>query len=215
NDACDGNLNSIDEALTNLKISAANAGYLESHQPEFVLIADWANETVATYLHPENWRISAAVGTAYGVQGSNGERYVWTDTYPNCIPGDFNGDGILDQADVSLLQNYIAAADGNPAFDADGVVNGRVVIPGYASNFSIFDTNYDGVVDASDAIVPGDMNINGVVNNADVPDFVIGLINPAAYRAQHNGESPVVRGDLNGDGKFDGRDIAIMTQRLM
>src|SRR5213078_3350087 len=54
----------------------------------------------------------------------------------------------------------------------------------------------------------GDLNCDGVVNAADVPAFVLAVLDPAAYAAQYPGCS-VARGDMNGSGTVDGNDIQL------
>ena len=52
----------------------------------------------------------------------------------------------------------------------------------------------------------GDMNIDGVVNFADINPFVLALVNPAAYQAQY-GYPATQTGDLNCDGVVNFGDI--------
>jgi len=210
NDGCPGNQNSIEEALLDLQFSAMFASPPDRLLPEFALIAGWENQNISARLDPAGWRVDAMVGTGYCAPEPDGARYGWTDTWPNCRVGDFNGDGVVDSADAAMLSAYIAKWDGVNGVDADGVVNGRVVLIGFAANFSMFDTNYDGVVEAADTIVLGDMNINLVADSSDLSDFVLALVNPDVYTATHGGESPLLRGDLNGDHKLDGADILLM-----
>jgi hypothetical protein len=53
----------------------------------------------------------------------------------------------------------------------------------------------------------GDMNIDGVVDSSDAPDFVEGLLNPALYKTNHCFVPATSPGDFSGDGKFDFDDI--------
>ena len=60
----------------------------------------------------------------------------------------------------------------------------------------------------------GDMNLDGVVNTADVAPFVLALTNPDAYEAEF-GIDPVIVGDINGDGAFNTADVAPFVQLLV
>lgn len=56
------------------------------------------------------------------------------------------------------------------------------------------------------AEMPGDMNCDGAVNEADIPAFVLALLDPAAYSAAYPGCDPT-RADLNTDGESDALDL--------
>ena len=62
--------------------------------------------------------------------------------------------------------------------------------------------------------LPGDMNLDGVVDTADVAPFVQALTNPQAYEDQF-GIAPDEVGDINGDGAFDTADVAPFVQLLV
>ena len=64
------------------------------------------------------------------------------------------------------------------------------------------------------SVLPGDMNLDGVVDTADVAPFVLALTDMAAYVAQF-GVNPVHIGDVNGDGAFDTADVAPFVQMLV
>jgi hypothetical protein len=216
NDGCPGNQNSIAEALDDLQYSAVYADPFDRTLPEFQPIAGWELRDIPQQLTPSNWRIDAVVGTAYLAPQNCGARFIWTDAIPSARVGDFNGDGLVDANDLALLDAYIESHDGVPAYDADGIAgNGRVVLPMFAQNFSVFDTNYDGIVEPADGIVLGDMDIDGTVGPADVDDFVQAIVAPALYSATHGGRSPVPRGDLNADGQLDGLDISPFVQLIL
>lgn len=55
------------------------------------------------------------------------------------------------------------------------------------------------------SLVPGDMNIDGVVDENDVPAFALGVQNPESYSSTYFGEIPVTRGSP--DSLFDFDDI--------
>lgn len=208
NDGCTDGQNSIEEALVDLQFSAFIADAGTRMLPEFQLIADWEFESPADHLDPESWQLTALLGTAYGTEELDGARFVWTDVFPNTTTGDFNGDGVGDSADTTALDSFVTTNDGNPMYDGDGDSgNGSMTWNDFASNFCVFDVNYDGVIDGADLIVPGDMDLNGIVDLDDVDDFVLALIDPDAYVASHGGIEPIPRGDINDDGLLDGNDI--------
>ncbi|MBK8267178.1 MAG: hypothetical protein IPK83_02265 [Planctomycetes bacterium] len=180
-DGCEDNQNSITEALTDLRWSAINASPWDMAQPEFQLIAGWSSHVVANYLDPTQWRITCLLGTAYSVQQSGSDRFIWTDIWPNVVPGDFDGDGLVDAADETLLSGYVAARDGDPSYDNDATVNGIVACNGFSRYFMLYDVNYDGVIDSDDLPIGpilGDMDISNMVDFEDVADFVLGLLDP-------------------------------------
>ena len=63
-------------------------------------------------------------------------------------------------------------------------------------------------------LLMGDMNLDGVVNTADVAAFVLALTDPQAYIQQY-GVDPARIGDLNGDGAFNTADVAPFVQWLV
>lgn len=62
------------------------------------------------------------------------------------------------------------------------------------------------------SLVPGDMNIDGLVDANDIPAFALGVQNVTGYRNAHFGEFPVTRGSP--DAVFDFDDIAWFTSLL-
>lgn len=199
---------SIEEALDDLQFSATYADPFDRTLPDFQLIAGWEFNSIAGSLDPAGWRVAALVGTAYGLAQPDGSRFAWTDVYPNPSIGDFNADGLADNNDVGLLNSFIAAFDGNPSYDDDGnSTNGSLDWEGFAEDFSMYDTNYDGFVDATDAVVIGDMDLDQTVDVSDIDDFIQALLDPGVYTATHNGIDPLVRGDLDDDGNLNGADI--------
>lgn len=57
------------------------------------------------------------------------------------------------------------------------------------------------------AVLLGDVNNDGVVNNLDIDGFVLALIAPIAFGVQFPGVDPTVILDFNGDGLFNNLDI--------
>jgi len=210
NDGCEDNQTSVTEALTDLRWSAINASPSDQNDPEFQLIAGWADNTVANHLDPTQWRITCLLGSAYPVQPGSQERYVFTDIWPNVIPGDFNGDGSVDAVDTALCQDYVGAFDGDSSVDSDGE-NGVIAIEDFARSAILFDVNFDGFVDENDSTpvpVLGDMDLNGVVEFNDVDDFVLALLDSVGYTDTHGGQDPLTRGDITQDGLLNGVDLS-------
>lgn len=200
--------NSIEEALDDLQFSATFADPFDRTLPNFQLIAGWEFNSIAASLDAAGWRVAALVGTAYGVAQPDGSRFAWTDVYPNARTGDFNADNLVDNSDVAQMNAAISAWDGDPLYDEDGnATNGSLDWPGFAADFCVYNTNYDGFVDAADAVVIGDLDLDQAVDVSDIDDFIQALIDPGVYTDTHNGADPVVRGDLDGDGNLNGADI--------
>lgn len=59
---------------------------------------------------------------------------------------------------------------------------------------------------SSQALVCGDMNVDGIVNNQDIAGFTLGLTDAAGFLSQFDFD-PTVRGDVNRDGVFNNQDI--------
>ncbi|MEX2545862.1 MAG: dockerin type I repeat-containing protein [Phycisphaeraceae bacterium] len=62
--------------------------------------------------------------------------------------------------------------------------------------------------------LPGDLNLDGVIDAVDVSPFVLGLTDPAGYETQY-GIDPLTVGDINGDGVFDAVDVSPFVQLLV
>ncbi len=214
-DGCDDNQNSILEALQALKFSAINADPSDRLLPEFELIAGWEFNSFGTVLDIERWRVLALVGSAYEVYQADGARFVWTDVYPNPVHGDFDGDAIVNPADLAALNAFIASHDADPMFDSDGQVNGILALVDFATGFCLFDADYDGQVSEADGVLKGDLDLDLSLDMNDVDDFVQALVSPQAYSATHGGADPVPRGDFNGDAKLDGQDIPFFVDAIL
>ncbi len=114
---------------------------------------------------------------------------------PGAEPGDFNGDGVLDAADIDALTNEVRSDMNNP----------------------LFDLNKDGLVDDDDRYVwveelkntyMGDANLDGVFDSTDfVAVFQIG-----EYEDEIVDNSTWAEGDWSGDGDFDSSDFVIAFQ---
>lgn len=134
------------------------------------LIRGWRGEDAEDYLDPTEWAISALFGTAHLTPQDS--LYVWTDTGFYETRGDANSDGLADDIDQAMLRQRVYDLDGTPR-DADGVVNGIVVIPNRSRNFDLFDLNGDGVISAEDLWVydhRADLDGNTIL---DIFDFIM------------------------------------------
>ncbi|HKQ50014.1 MAG TPA: hypothetical protein VJZ71_18205 [Phycisphaerae bacterium] len=215
-DGCTDNQHSMEEALSDLKFSATYATYLDRLNPEFQLLAEWEFKSVANHLSPAAWRIQVLVGTAYGAPQPDNAYFVWTDVWPNPRLGDFDGNGTVDGLDSASFYDYLGTHDGLPGTDDDlDPFNGRITLSSFASNFSLFDTNHDGLVHPADLSIRGDMDLDGDLDFWDVDDFAQALIDPVAYQEDHEGADPEARGDMNADFRLDGADIAVFTDTLL
>ncbi len=167
------NQNSIHEALSDLVYSVAVATSSQREQPDFAIIAPWQDQDPDVYMNPIYWRVTIVAGTSYTLP-SPGSWFVWTDIHPNVMPGDFDGDGRVTLLDVANLGSYVGGHDGQPGADADGSVNGEVVLPRFGTNFSVYDVDYDGSVGVADIAAipalryaPGDLDTDGDVDLGD------------------------------------------------
>ena len=164
----DGSHFSILEALTDL----VNAAHRQNSGLTAQLISGWSKKDPAAYLNPMNWSAHALVGTAYAQPEDS--LYAWTDIGFDITTGDINGDGVVLNPDRVAVQSYIAMHDGSWA-DADGEVNGAVVLADPGTDFSLYDMTGDGVINTLDIAwfeiptpCPGDWDGNG---RTDVPDI--------------------------------------------
>lgn len=203
------NHSSIEEALGDV-IKGAGDPFLPIDFPDtWVLANGWAFVNASTGLNCNLWRVNAAVGTSYST-AEPGYPFVWTDTGFDQRFGDLNADGVKDAGDRDAILFEIAVRDGG-AFDCDGIPNGSVSVCGFSDGFSMFDLNYDGVVDASDILIvtpplPGDLNGDCLVNTSDLVLLLL-----------HFGESANIgpeEGDINGDGTVNTSDLVLMLVRF-
>ncbi|MCB9838731.1 MAG: hypothetical protein H6813_05280 [Phycisphaeraceae bacterium] len=195
------NHNSIEEAIDDLIETAEGAGGPIQNPAVENMIEQWEGENTQDFLDPADWDMHALFGTAYTSPAAS--LYVWSDVGFDVTRGDFTTDTLLDNADRSALINEITSRDGT-ASDADGVVNGVVVIPDHAANFSLYDLDADGVlgqadIDLFDELTPlyGDLNGDCVVDTADL-GILLGQFGAAGSA------------DINNDGVVDTADLGIL-----
>ena len=182
------NANSVVEALSDI-IEGAGENLLG---PVWDLTHLWVNRNATDYLDPTQWSATAIFGTAYAAQQDNA-LYVWTDVGFSQSVGDVNGDSNVDVTDRATIVAYITAHDAD-----DGVVDAAVNIPGFASNFNLYDLNYDGVIDNNDLLIypvlcASDWNNDGQVNTTDFFQFLYDFFSG--------------HGDFNHDGTVDSFDF--------
>ncbi len=199
------NQNSIEEALDDLIFSATNAPTQWQQDADFVIIEPWESKVASDYLDPTQWRVAAAFACSYSEPAGPDVVLAWTDMYGNVTPGDYDGDGTVGAADLAAFDAYLVASDGVTGIDADGLVNGAVHLPNFGPNFSLFDRNYDGVVDAADRPLPtGDLDGDGDVDLADLAVLL------ASYDACAGEGAYTPAADLDDSGCVDLADLALL-----
>jgi hypothetical protein len=197
---------SVHEALNDLQISALllDDGAL---QPGEQLIAGWINQTPDDYLDPGDWHVNALLGTSYTQPHPSADYFVWTDVFPNPLRGDVNGNSTSNITDQAQIRAFV------DTFDAqDGQVDHRVVLPDFASNFSVYDTNHDGEVDTLDELLvslAGDSNTDEDVDLRDLAQLQLCSSNPDELDLP-----PCAVLDLDTDGDVDPQDWARFSVHL-
>jgi len=181
-----GNQTSIVEGLQDI---IDNAGNLFG--PVSELTEGWKGRDPFDVIDPTRWTVLALFGTAY--TAPDGALYAWTDTGFDETSGDLDGDKVADGKDQQQVIDQVYKLDGT-VDDADGFKNGRVQIPAFGLNFSVYDINGDGWIDSDDLWTYGhraDLNHDGFL---DIFDF-LAFQN---YFLAHNPEA-----DFNLDAEFD------------
>lgn len=190
---------SVLEALADLQLSASFVRLFPTGLEEEELIVNWFDRDPAAQLNPARWFVTALLGTSYTRASGEGVFFLWTDVFPDVVPGDVNGSGFRDVHDALLILSYISQRDA-----VDGVLDGRVVIPGFAWNFTLFDVNHDGVVDARDVAVVGPIADADDDYDVDLRDFrfVQFCFSPEGIE-----RPPCRAADLDGNGRVDLQDV--------
>lgn len=199
---------SVKEGLVDLHDSAVFLDSFPTGLPEEAIITEWMNKDPSDFLNPTQWEITALLGTSYTVMDPAGEYFVWTDVVPDVRRGDVNGDDEIDLQDQQLIQQYIADYD-----SADGLADGRAELVEFATDFSVFDVNHDGVVEDLDVMLvslPGDLNDDGDVDLSDFASFSV------CFSGSGVPYSPLECGlaDMDADGDVDLRDMRRLVDML-
>ncbi len=223
-DGDDTNQSSVLEAVAELvdSLQSLPPGDALRLHPDFPLVSAWEARDLpapsdigdgSLYGDSSHWHVNFLVGMAYVNEDPFGQTIAWTDTVLSPSFGDFDGDGAVTMSDVTAFEQYIFASDGDFLID-EGVVPNSVDLINFGPNFSIYDLDYDGIVDAADrCLMPvlGDFDGDLVIDVDDLAVFVQTLLNtgvatiPTAPSC--TGGARAARADFNGDGRIDGEDI--------
>lgn len=190
---------SVLEGLDDLQLSAFFLSIFPTGLPEEDIIIGWAERNPEDYLDPTSWSVTAILGTSYTQPDAAGVFYVWSDVYPNVVPGDVDGSGVWDGQDTQIIANYIAQND-----RFDGVLDGQVTILSFAEDFSLYDVNHDGVVDHLD-LIPIDRDGDGDTDgDVDLADFAV---LQRCFTEAGGGSLACVAMDISGDERVDLDDV--------
>lgn len=165
---------SVLEGLEDLQLSAFFLKVLPTGLAEEALLANWAERDPGEYLEPAHWNVTVIVGSGFLTPPTDGVYYLWTDIYPNVMLGDVDGSGSFDGGDRQLIAQNIARDD-----PLDGRIDSIVVISDFATDFSVFDVNHDGFVDAFDlapSVAVADSDGDGDVDLYDFAQLQICLV---------------------------------------
>jgi hypothetical protein len=157
---------SIEEGLTDLALSAEFLDMFPTGLPEEEIISDWDFEEVEDALEPEQWRITAIVGTSFTQPAGTGEFFVWSDIFPNVVRGDVNGENDNNNDDREQIQSFIESFDAD-----DGLLDGVVPIDDFGDDFSVFDVSNDGQVDEIDVSLVNNRGDYDGDSDVDLTDF--------------------------------------------
>ncbi|MCC7390617.1 MAG: hypothetical protein IT431_17855 [Phycisphaerales bacterium] len=163
------NQTSVVEALQDI-IDGADAGGITG--PAWELVRRWEGRNATDWLDVTEWEVTGLFGMPYASPEVTG--YAWTDTLGEETPADIDGDLDADSSDEASIRNYVYGADGE-SDDADGRVNGVVVVATKGWDFRLQDTDGDYRVSLAD-LLPygplGDFDGNGTVNTQDFVAFL-------------------------------------------
>ncbi len=192
---------SIEEGLSDLALSAEFLEMFPTGLPEEDIINDWDQEDIEPALDPQNWHITALVGSSYTQPANIGEIFIWTDSFPNVLRGDVNGENENNSDDREQIESFVESRDLD-----DGVADGIVTLGNFAYDFSVFDVSNDGQVDEIDVLLVdnrGDHDGDGDVDRADFAK--VQLCFTGSDGAYIN--SLCAHADLDGDGDVDLFDV--------
>jgi hypothetical protein len=163
------NHTSVVEALQDIIDGAGGGGIFG---PAWELVRRWQGKDPFDSLDVSDWEATGLFGMPYA--SPEVTSYAWTDTLGEETWGDMNGDLAADSLDEASIRNYVYDADGQ-SDDADGLVNGVVVVASKGWDFRLQDTDGDYRVSFTD-FTPygplGDYDGNGTVNTQDFLAFL-------------------------------------------
>jgi len=127
------------------------------------------------------------------------------------LQGDFNGDGVVDAADImSMMQ---ALSDLN-AYHTNHPSTDLVALGDFNGDGKVTNADLQGLLNHLSQSVPsaskGDFNFDGVVNAADIAAMMQALADIPGYQATHGNLSPqglATIGDFNTDGVVNNLDL--------
>jgi hypothetical protein len=111
-------------------------------------------------------------------------------------PGDFNGDGVLDDTDIDLLFQQLRSPTPDLAFDLTG-------------DGSLDEADRDHMILSSLGTTYGDANLDRIFNSADL----IQVLAAGKYEDNVPGNAGWAEGDWNGDGDFGTGDLVLALQQ--
>ncbi len=103
---------------------------------------------------------------------------------------------------VAELDCPTIASGGNTTDDSSILVVGQVIAGGTGAANDMA----QGAVPCWFAVIPGDLNCDGVVDFGDINPFVDRLVDPAQYAADYP-DCPDANGDIDGNGSVGFEDI--------
>lgn len=171
--------------------------WISPYFPNVTLI----EQNLTQYLDPTQWKATAIVGAPYATQQAG--LYAWSDLGFQWLFADLDHNGLVNIADKTVFINTLNSLDGTSS-DADGSLNGVVIIQNFGANFNLFDLNYDGAINSDDASLItaaplADLTGDGLVNGSDLARVLINW-----------GPCAICPEDLNQDGLVNGSDLAIV-----
>ncbi len=193
---------SVLEGLYDLRDSAIAVALASGSDSEEAIILGWKDKTPNLHIRAEEWRITALFGTSYCEPEYD---FVWTDTFPNVIRGDVDRSGTADSYDVEAINSFIVNND-----SSDSSLDSSVVLSRFAADFSVYDLDQTGSVDANDLLFVseiGDCDLDGDV------DLLDGAVWQACF-GRIAGDVQCSLADLNGTGTVDLADFHRLTETL-